>query len=82
MIEPAIRQSFQRGDGSVWHVVACRRDGQTRFELYTADNPHIYVASYRKRWHADNHAIAGCPCPQGHHYYHGAKHVDPTTLDA
>lgn len=52
--------SPQYGESAVlWNVV---REG-------ASEEDWEHVASYRERWRAENHAITGCGCRTGAHYY-------------
>ncbi len=65
-------------DGRTYGVTAVHGESRSIFHVVDCDAPEgeqpAIVASYSKRWQAENHAIAGCACQMQWHYYHGEKH--------
>lgn len=65
-------------DGKTYGVTAVHGESGSLFHVVDIAAPEgeqpAIVASYKEKWRAENHAIAGCGCQQNWHYYHGHKH--------
>ncbi len=66
-------KTFIGPEGRTFGVTVVHGESRSWFHVVDVDAPEAdqpaILASYPLRWQAENHAISGCACPMGAHYY-------------